>query len=309
MYNYKCEKCNKEKFYKSLKAFEKALKFPTCYLCRFKENNSNKTRNCPECNTVVVYKNYSAWIQANIRNSKCSSCDVERLKGDRNPFFGKTHSEESKKKISIANTGRKDSEETKEKKRQYALKHKNGGDNYKFWLDKFGKDIADEKLKVKKQKLSITSQGSKNRMFGKPSPKGAGNGWSGWYKKWFFRSLLELSYMIQIIEAQNLKWKSGENSKYRVQYIDYKGQVRNYFPDFIIEDKIVVEVKPLKLLNSPSVKAKAEAALLHFSSLNMEYRLESIDKISSDEIKHLYNIGAIKFTQRTEEKYKEFYAQ
>jgi hypothetical protein len=60
-----------------------------------------------------------------------------------------------------------------------------------------------EKANKMKNNLSILNSGSKNKMYGKPSPQGSGNGWSGWYKGWYFRSLIELSYMVNVIEK---KW-------------------------------------------------------------------------------------------------------
>lgn len=39
-----------------------------------------------------------------------------------------------------------------------------------------------EKAVELKEKLSERFSGEGNPMFGKPSPEGSGNGWSGWYK-------------------------------------------------------------------------------------------------------------------------------
>jgi hypothetical protein len=43
-------------------------------------------------------------------------------------------------------------------------------------------------------------------MYGKPSPNGSGNGW-------YFISLHELSYMVNVIERFKLKWNSGANAR------------------------------------------------------------------------------------------------
>jgi hypothetical protein len=61
-----------------------------------------------------------------------------------------------------------------------------------------------------KKKMSDSISGEKNFWFGKPSPVGSGNGWSGWYKGWYFRSLLELSFMIKVIERFKFSWKSAD---------------------------------------------------------------------------------------------------
>jgi hypothetical protein len=36
-------------------------------------------------------------------------------------------------------------------------------------------------------------------MYGKPSPQGSGNGWSGWYKGKYFRSIMELSFIVEYL--------------------------------------------------------------------------------------------------------------
>ena len=108
---------------------------------------------------------------------------------------------------------------------------------YDVWLKKYGKEVADQKMTEYRQKQSELNSGENNNMYGKPSPNGSGNGWSGWYNGWFFRSIRELSYMIKVIERYNLKWESGETNKWKIQYKDYDGLIRNYFPDFIIKSK------------------------------------------------------------------------
>ena len=44
----------------------------------------------------------------------------------------------------------------------------------------------EKSIKIR-NKISLASSGENNHMFGKPSPQGSGNGWSGWYKSWFFK--------------------------------------------------------------------------------------------------------------------------
>ena len=46
-------------------------------------------------------------------------------------------------------------------------------------------------------------------MYGRFSPRGSGNGWSGWYKEWYFRSLLELSYMINETKFNMGYWRKS----------------------------------------------------------------------------------------------------
>ena len=195
-------------------------------------------RNCPICNKIINYSNIYAMRKADEKNSKCKSCGVklyitdeikqkmsDRVSGknnpmfgmlkEKNPFYGKKHTEETKKKMllnkdySIYKT-----EEFRNKISKITSGRNNpmfGKNFYDIWVEKYGKEVANDKLKDYKTKQSENNKGDKNKMFGKPSPNGSGNGWSGWYNGWFFRSILELSYMINIIEKYNISWKNAES--------------------------------------------------------------------------------------------------
>lgn len=158
----------------------------------------------------------------------------------------------------------------------------------------FGK----EKAKIIKSKLSISNSGSNNPMFGKPSPIGSGNGWSGWYNNIYFRSLLELSFLIV-----NKNAKSAEYIK--IPYKNYKNVIRIYHPDFIEKD-FFYEIKPKKLLNSKDNILKFQAAEKYCKNNQLIYKIlteDDIKKISTEEIKELYLNKQIKFIERYEKRY------
>lgn len=142
-------------------------------------------------------------------------------------------------------------------------------------------------------------------MYGKPSPQGSGNGWSGWYKNWFFRSLRELSYMINVIEFQNLKWRSGETSDLKIPYVDWEGKNRVYTADFLVEEHDLIEVKPEKLKSSKTVRIKQEAAIIFCEEKGWEYKLIDPPVLSFNEIQNLYLTEQIKFTKRYEQLFLE----
>ena len=181
-----------------------------------------------------------------------------------------------------------------------------GKNIYEIWVGKYGEEIANKKLLITKKKHSDNNSGEGNPMYGKPSPNGSGNGWSGWYKGWFFRSLRELTYMVEVIERVNLKWESAETNKWKIQYEDYKGTPRNYFPDFVIEGKYVVEIKPKKLWDSDSVIRKRKAGELFCEENELKYKITDITCISDKKILSLYNEGKIKFTDKYEIKFKKW---
>jgi len=268
------------------------------------------SRKCPNCDKTIICSNKSNLRKA--INLNCFECankiKSEKYIGEKNPFFGKRHDEKFKKKLSLERKGKHFSKKTEFKK----------GDNsgnknimckknfLQIWTEKYGKEEAKKRLNDFVEKQKLNSSGSKNNMYGKPSPQGSGNGWSGWYKGWFFRSINELSYMINVIERFNIKWENGESKRYKIEYLDWENKKRNYFPDFILENKYMVECKPKKLWNTPSVLAKRKYAEIFCNKNGLKYKIVNCKKLNIEEIKCLYNNGKIKFTKKYEKKFKKY---
>jgi hypothetical protein len=169
---------------------------------------------------------------------------------------------------------------------------------------RYGKERADARKKV----LSEKNSGSKNPMFGKPSPKGSGNGWSGHYHGFYFRSILELSFIVNVIEKQNLQVESGEKTKFKISY-EIDNEKRTYFPDYVIEDK-VFEIKPFNLVESTVVQTKKLAAEKWCQENRKTYHIfteKDFQVLSTEEIKTLHDSNEIKFIKRYEEKYQLCY--
>lgn len=204
---------------------------------------------------------------------------------------------------------------TEEKKKELAEKTSHLGKTngmhgrsvYEVWIEKYGKEEADRKLENLKRKTSEKSKGKNNPMYGKPAPIGSGNGISGWYKGWYFRSLRELSYMINVIEKEEHTWRSLDNtSDFRIKYIDKNCHERSYCPDFLIDDKIVVEIKPKKLQGLENVLRKENAAILYCKSRNMEYIKIDAEILDFSIIEEMINNGKIKLTEKSFEKFLRF---
>ena len=62
--------------------------------------------------------------------------------------------------------------------------------------------------------------------------------------------------MIYVIERFNLMWESMERSDKKIPYINWDGAERNYFADFLIQNKYVVEIKPKKQCKEPIKKKR-----------------------------------------------------
>ena len=97
-------------------------------------------------------------------------------------------------------------------------------------------------------------------MYGKPAPLDCGTGWKGWYKGRFFRSLLELSFMVNYLDKNNLQYSSGEQPWYRIKYVDSSGVKRSYSADFVVGNQLI-EIKPSKRINDPVNILKKGAAV------------------------------------------------
>ena len=269
-------------------------------------------RNCPICNISITYSTKYTLKYANNRNSLCKSC-----RGTSN--FNTMHDKMKSGELKYGFSNRSHTSNTKNiisdnVKVAYAEGRLNvTGENnpmygthipnkYKgiTYDERFGK----EKSKLIREKISKKNIGENNPMYGKPSPTGSGNGWSGWYKGWYFRSIYELSYMINIIERFKLEWKPAESKKYMVPYKYFDGRNRTYMADFIISNKYMVECKPRKRWNSKVVQLKKNAAVIFCNDNNLIYKMVECNRLSRNEIIDVYNSGDLIFTDRYDKKFK-----
>lgn len=259
-------------------------------------------RKCPECGNDIISKTKSEvrfrFLEKhkNEKTSLCRSCCQRGERnhmfgktGDKNHFYGKTHSDSSRQQMSNSLKGNTPWNKGKIcpqfQGTNNAMYEKSVLD---FMIKKYGKDGANDLWENMNKSRSIKNQGKNNPMYGRPAPQHSGNGWKGWYKGWFFRSLRELSYMINVVERFNLKWESAEKKIYRIPYKNENGIDRTYSADFVINDKFLVEIKPTKLMSSPKNKAKKEAAINWCKQNNMVYKI-SDPKIDKKKILNQYD--------------------
>ena len=273
-------------------------------------------KNCPMCGIAMSYRNQRGLQLAIKRNSKCSQCVwtkerkeacSEKCKGEKNGFYGKKHTQKTIDIIKNHDVSWMQTEEYKSVVRKQCTGSGNpmyGKNVYDTWLKKYGKEEADKRQDIMRKKKSEQSRGSNNPMYGKPAPKGSGGGWSGWYKEWYFRSLRELTYMIDVIEKNNYSWRTGERDL-EIKYIGENGQDRIYRADFLVEEKRMVEIKPEKLMFLQSNVLKKQAAELFCKEKGYEYNMVDIKIMNFDRIVELYKNGTIKFIGKYEQKIKE----
>lgn len=274
-------------------------------------NNKPYSRECPQCHDIIYHTNKNNCKSSIKCNRICRKCKGEKHKifmsGVNNPFYGKKHSAESISKIRNSDKSYRQSDKYR-KIMSIATKGANnpmyGRSVYSIWLKKYGKEIADEKLKNWKILQSTKNRGKDNHWYGKCPPQGVGYGWKGWYKGHYFRSLREVSYMIYLDE-NCIKWQSAEKLDYYIEYTDYNNNIRTYIPDFLVNDCELIEIKPIRLHNAPKTIAKKLAAEKFCINKNLTYKLIDF-QIDAEKIKQKLESKEIRFHRDYEQKFLNY---
>lgn len=315
-----CQKCHGIVEHVSEKNRDYALyKNTNCRSCSAKNRRSKNdeyTRTCSKCGYVTKYVSFEAMRKAELKKSSCKACKCKRTKSEwhkknpgvfakeKNPFYGKMHTDSTKDIIARKRMGQHNSVKTQFQKGEPSRNYKSF---YLCWVERYGKDEADTRLEKFRQAQRNAHSGTKNNMYGKPAPNGAGNGWSGWYKGWFFRSIHELSYMVNHIEKNGWLWVSAEKKELTIPYTDWKGAQRTYRADFVINGNILVECKPKKLHNSIGVKSKSEAARMFCEERGWTFEIVAPDMLSVEQVKLMLSSGLVTMMESKIGKFKEKY--
>lgn len=236
-------------------------------------------RQCPLCNRAITYGSKDAFNLATRRNAICKSCSTKKRyldspnknKGISNGRYGKTIEQ-----ITLAKYG----EEV-------------GSQKYQEWSKKLGEHGFQE--------------GSLNPSFGKSPPHNSGRSYKGWYKALFFRSTLELAFLLKYETENDCLPHTGDNEKYRVIYKGLSGKNRTYVPDFVcLINNAVYELKCAAFVSRPENVAKAKVAEVKYQSVGLSYKIfteKDVDNFNCDrflsELKHLHETGVITLTNKS----------
>jgi hypothetical protein len=231
------------------------------------------TKNCPKCGKLQQYKHPTSYQTALKNNSVCTSCaqreankkKVHCQKGYKNPknmgennhMYGRTIYDVWNEKYGTEIVA-KLTQQHAEKSRHTGEKSGMFGRTVKsIWVTKYGQEEADRRHA--NWRASVGRSGTANAQYGKPAPKLSGRGIKGWLNGLFFRSLLEMQYIYYRISNGDTII-GAETGEFRVAYTTDDGKQKTYHPDFLVNNTLIIEIKPSALLSKNKLKIDAGIA-------------------------------------------------
>ena len=200
--------------------------------------------------------------------------------GEKNPFYGKKHTDETRKLMSDNHadfTGDKnpfkkwinESQENKdsfhEASTQGWIKLKNDPIRYAKHIENLSNSIANAHLEGK---IKTYGRGHKSGFF--ESKK--------FLQLFYYRSSYELNF-IKICEEYDFIFDLAP-PYFKIKYTSIDGYNKNYIPDFILNKKYLVELKPYKLLNYDNNPLKFKAGNNYCENNNLVYVLLTEKELS-----------------------------
>ncbi len=158
----------------------------------------------------------------------------------------------------------------------------------KFQKDRMGQTLeetyGEEKAQKMRADLSFRNSGDKNPAYGKVYTRG-GRSIKGWYKTFFFRSLLEYSFMKYQESLGREIGKDFHPWEIAIKY-EIDGRQRTYHPDFLVlVENCVYEIKQSYALELPLNVEKFKAGREFCEADGKDFRVATeldFPKISFD---------------------------
>jgi hypothetical protein len=155
-----------------------------------------------------------------------------------------------------------------------------------YHIEKYGE--VEGPVKYNERCLKNARPGELNGQFGKPVPIGSGRGISGYYNEHYFRSLYEY-FTLKYFEQNNIKFSCNDLAlsknplKISIKF-QFEDKTYNYIPDFIINDKTIVEVKATWDLKQTKTiyKLKALEEFIEKSETYTDYKILTDKELNFD---------------------------
>ena len=124
---------------------------------------------------------------------------------------------------------------------------------------------------------------------------------SGWYKGIFFRSSLELSFLIR---NDDKKISSCEIKRFAVLY-NFDGKTKTYYPDYT-DGNFIYEIKPSKLLNFNVNPIKITQAKIKFGDKYKVITETECPYVTKNTIDNFINDGVVKLIKNSKDILKKY---
>jgi hypothetical protein len=232
---------------------------------------------CEACGSIII-------VNESRKGQRFCSIKCYFSKSENNPFYGKHHSRESKKKLSFANSGKKRSEITKKLMSCNRTGNKNGfygkkhSDKTKQQISQRGieRDLSGEnnpfygKCHSPEIRRHLSEVRSRKILSGEINPINTSR--KGYFNGIRYDSTYELKRIQQLLSDNHVKLFQ-KNNNIIIDY-EFEGKKRKYIPDFFIEyydgSKVVEEIKGYE---KPVDKVKYKAAKHQLQLLGIEYKI------------------------------------
>ncbi|RTL01055.1 MAG: hypothetical protein EKK57_05690 [Proteobacteria bacterium] len=241
----KCPICNN--YFKALASHlrvhkisseEFLIKYPNCVLVS--DDLKNRISNTCKINGS------GKWMKGFKMSDEQKKAVSERVKGEKNPFYGKKHSSETKQRMSENHA---DFSGNKNPFKKWIENE----ENYNQWCEARKAALSNRDKNSEEYKSyckEVSQRVSKLYLDGKLEPYGK-NHISGHFDSIKFndRFYYQSSYELKFLEfcESSIKINQLIKSPYRIEY-EIDGRIYNYIPDFLVNNKILIEIKPESLL-------------------------------------------------------------
>ena len=103
--------------------------------------------------------------------------------------------------------------------------------------------------------------------------------------------------MLQLEDEQRV-WRSAETTEFTVLYTDSHNTMRKHYPDFFVDNYLVVEVKPKSMHKDKDVMLKSAAMRELCAKRGYEYQIIAPKRINKIRLRELLNVGKVKMEPR-----------
>lgn len=290
-YFKQCPICKKNMYYTTNNSLNRAIANNSkCTSCnnKIRKIEYKYKRNCPQCGKELLYSSDKGFNNANFNDTVCFGCSAKNL------YYNKTTTE------FFRNCP------TCNKIIYYSSKR---GRDMGESLQNECKSCAAKTVyhnRVKNGQPVLNFNGSKFVSKSTIPPKRGGRGWSGYFKGHHFRSLLELDYIIYLIN-NNVKFISAENKQDAIKYYLPDNSEHRYYLDFyLIDSDQFVEIKPKDLMHISINKIKFKAAKEKLGDKYIVITDEEIEKVDIQTLEKYCLNGDLIFDKAYIDKFNKY---